>query len=277
MAVKMLFSLGEFLIDQGDYEAARQKYKAGLGLLESIPAGQPRAEALDALGNFALALQEYDRARQHFHDDMPLFREAGNENGVAWALTNLGHIAFQLGDYPAAQAYYIESLGIHYQVGLPWNIGQVQGCLGRVAFALGDAAAAAEHYRAALQTLQTVWAKGDELEILVDWASLLVRQSHKAAAMAMLYCVCRDPLYVPAVVNKRTRQKAARLLEELVAYLPPEEVAAAELWAQGRSSGAIVAAILAGDALAMFGGSRHAAPGSAGIRWPAMMSGQASA
>lgn len=263
MAVKMLFSLGEFLIDQGDYEAARQKYKAGLGLLESIPAGQPRAEALDALGNFALALQEYDRARQHFHDDMPLFREAGNENGVAWALTNLGHIAFQLGDYPAAQAYYIESLGIHYQVGLPWNIGQVQGCLGRVAFALGDAAAAAEHYRAALQTLQTVWAKGDELEILVDWASLLVRQSHKAAAMAMLYCVCRDPLYVPAVVNKRTRQKAARLLEELVAYLPPEEVAAAELWAQGRSSGAIVAAILAGDALAMFGGAAGTLPQAA--------------
>ncbi len=243
--IKTLYQYGSFLIEYGRVAEARQQYKTALSLLTEIALPTQRAESLDSLGNFALELGKYDLARKHFEDAAPLFEEINDPNGYAWALTNLGKIAFETGDYVTAKARYEESLSLHQSQGTPWLIGRLLNMLGRVYLAECDLPQAAGCFQEALQVLSEVWADGIEMEVLIDWCSLLMRNGDKQRALETLYLVTTSPRFVPSLVSKRSREMAARLLDELEAYLPADMVAEAAVRARQMTPEELIAGVLA--------------------------------
>lgn len=243
--IKTLYQYGAFLIECGNVAEAKQQYKAAVSLLAEVNLPTQRAESLDALGNFALELGKYDLARKHFEEAAPLFEEINDPNGYAWALTNLGKIAFETGDYATARARYEESLSLHHDQGTPWLIGRLLNMMGRVYLAEDNLPKAAGCFQEALSVLREVWADGIEMEVLVDWCSLLMRNGDKQRALETLYLVNTSPRFVPSLVSKRSREMAARLLSELEVYLPADAVAEAAASAKQMSHEDLIAGVLA--------------------------------
>ncbi len=223
--IKSNNAIGQFYLETGDLSEARRYYKMSLALLPNIHNSRQKAEALDSLGNFAILLGEYGQARQHFEANIPHFEEIGNREGVAWALRNFGTIAYELGDYETAVARFQESLGVFRSFGYNWALMTLLDCLGRVAYALGDEAKAEAHYREALVLPQNFWTIFNQLELTVDWSALLMKQGEVERPFRNLTIVSRLPIFVPPTIHLRVRNKAHRLLAELEAKLPIEQVA----------------------------------------------------
>lgn len=243
--VRVLCELAEFIWDSGDYHEAKRHYKQALALTEQLTAARPKAEALDSLGNLALTLGAYESARNHFEENGTLFHQANDRSGEAWSWYNLGNIAFELGDYEMAQQWYEQSLAVHRQNEFPWNIAQPLHRLGRLACKLGDIESGQAYFREALRTVKDVWASWIVLEVFIDWCGIMAHNGQGDKALAYLYVICRDPEFIPVNLKKQVRDRATRLMAELTADRPAEELLAAQEWAKGKNHEVIMNDVLA--------------------------------
>jgi tetratricopeptide (TPR) repeat protein len=249
--IKTSNALSLFYLENGELEKARDHYKMGLSLLPEIQSARQKSEALDSLGNLAIDLGEYGQARKHFEAHIPAAENANDTTGAAWAKKNLGTIALELGDYETAAAYFQESLECHRQEGHSWAIMELLDCMGRVAYALGDNVAATAHYREALALQQNFWTILNQLEIAVDWSGLLMKMGERERPFTYLTILSRHPMFVPPVVHRRVRQKAARLLAELEATVSKQTVAQIKLNTRGQRIEDVVNGLLAPEVTAL--------------------------
>jgi tetratricopeptide (TPR) repeat protein len=207
-----------------------------------------------------------NEAKQFYEESLALCREIGHQSHIHTRLVTLGQISNSLGRYKEAEGYFQEAWELSKQLGRKAEVSLMVAGLGGTALGLGDFGAARRYLLEALKTPRLPIA----LEALVTWAALLKQEAdlpalpqsspfdklrtslgegkqeggqlkyeQKQQAVEILSLVLNHPSVVQLY-----KDKAAYLLAELEAELPPEVVAAA--WERGRTQtvGEMVAKIV---------------------------------
>jgi tetratricopeptide (TPR) repeat protein len=178
--------------------------------------------ALAVLGRVQFRLGRYDKARAWWRRGLAFAHKTGLHDHAATCLVGLGDIELALGNPTAAQRLYAQCLSPARQPqpavspgALPVLIG-----LGRVALFEGRLADAQECFRQVLSTPRR--RTSATAEALVYTAEALLRQGELARPTKL----CGFLLSWPGTPH-HVKETARKLIEELEARLPPEELAAA--------------------------------------------------
>ena len=276
-----LFQLGVILQSSGAYREAKLRYQESLAVFRELGDRRLAQMCLDHAGYVARALGEYEEARRYHLESLTICREVGDRLGTAGSLSNLGLVARDLGDYVEAEQYLQEGLAIRTEVGHQWSIAISLEYLGDVALAQGDCGAARRWYQESLEVSggsqlpkqlpealrglgEVSSAEGEfeqarqlfreALELEMAWQvvyiplilEILVAVAELAARMGETQKAAEWLAYVAgqAGITAQTRDKANRLLDELVSQLLPQAMAAARQRYSGGTLDEIVQAIL---------------------------------
>ncbi len=273
-----LFCLGGDAVFRGEYAAAQRLYQERLAVSRELD--QERvANSLSDLGYVAWCLGEYREAKQLHQQSLVLSKDMRVQYGIAASLLRLGLDALGLVEYGEARQLFQESLAIYQEMGLPWFSTDVLLCQGELAnvlgqyaeaarmaqealsvskkldypdalarsfevlgdatYGLGDFRKAREYYLRALETALTVWAAPLALLTLVGMARLLVAEGEKERTSELLALVLHHP-----ASWQWAKDRAAPLVAELEAELPPGVWAVAWERGQARDLEATVAELL---------------------------------
>lgn len=233
-----LDKMGIITFSQGEYLEAEQYYQESLAIFKKIDDRYGMALALGGpawvaigLGGDRLAL-----AKPLAEKSLAIWREVGDRLRTVVRLNQLGQVAIAMEEYAEAQRYYEEALTLGREIGHGAGLWALSG-LGEVACGLGDLPAARQYLLETLKIAITV-KEGHDLTFLytlLRWATLLAKESagldegsplseaKKAQAVELLTLVRDHPASLQVL-----KDRAARLLAELEAGLPPEVVTAAK-------------------------------------------------
>lgn len=233
-----LDKMGIITFSQGEYLEAEQYYQESLAIFKKIDDRYGMALALGGpawvaigLGGDRLAL-----AKPLAEKSLAIWREVGDRLRTVVRLNQLGQVATAMEEYAEAQRYYGEALTLGREIGHGAGLWALSG-LGEVACGLGDLPAARQYLLETLKIAITV-KEGHDLTFLytlLRWATLLAKESagldegsplseaKKAQAVELLTLVRDHPASLQVL-----KDRAARLLAELEAELPPEVAAARE-------------------------------------------------
>jgi len=157
-----------------------------------------------------------------------LCNEIGNVIRSTLPLLTLGHTARARGEYKKANDYYLRILKISQETGFLWGIEKSSKYLGKAAFSLGNLAAAETYLLQSLRITNEIGYFADVLNLLFDYANLLVAKDYKKQAVELLVLVLQHPIsYQLRLGAGRIRDSAKRSLFKLKNELPPEAYSAA--------------------------------------------------
>jgi predicted ATPase len=249
-----LDKMGIITFSQGEYLEAEQYYQESLAIFKKIDDRYGMALALGGpawvaigLGGDRLAL-----AKPLAEKSLAIWREVGDRLRTVVRLNQLGQVATAMEDYAEAQRYYGEALTLGREIGHGAGLWALSG-LGEVACGLGDLPAARQYLLETLKIAITV-KEGHDLTFLytlLRWATLLAKESagldegspiseaKKAQAVELLTLVRHHPASLQVL-----KDRAARLLAELEAGLPPEVVTAAQERGKSRPLAEVVMEIV---------------------------------
>jgi tetratricopeptide (TPR) repeat protein len=251
----VLDKLGFVTFYLGEYLQSEQYYEESLALFEEIGDRLGIALAIGGLGlvSWGRGGANLNEAKQLYEESLALCRQIGHQFNIQTRLVTLGQIINSQGRYEEAQRYLQEAWDLAKQPGKKAEIPWIAGGLGEAALGLGNFRGARTYLLEALKTLRLPIA----LDALVSWATLLkeeanrrgadvpasqespANQEQKQQAVEILSLVLNHPATVQPY-----KDKAARLLAELEAELPPEVVAAAREQGQARTVEEVVAQIV---------------------------------
>jgi len=109
--------LGEVVLDQGDYAAARAYQEEALVIQRQIGDRRGIALSLNNLGHAVLEQGDDGLAKTLLEESLAIRRELGDLQGIADSLTNLGIVARAQGDHNVARKLFEESLAIRRELG----------------------------------------------------------------------------------------------------------------------------------------------------------------
>ena len=253
-------------LHQGDYVLTKQRFQDSLTRFRELGDQKEIARSLGGLGYVCWILGEYQASKQYHEEMLALCKEIGDQGGVARSLGDLGIDTYGLRDYPQAQELWRASLALYREIGNPQGISDELGDLGEGANVIGEYAQAAQLaqeslavyrkvtnqpyswgfrvlgnaacglrdfqearrcFRQALErAMKNRW-MSHTLLILVGIATLLAAEGEKERALELLALVLHHP-----VSWQMAKDRAAPLIAQLEAELPPNVVAAAQ--ARGR-------------------------------------------
>ncbi|MBU0494632.1 MAG: tetratricopeptide repeat protein, partial [Chloroflexi bacterium] len=170
----------------------------------------------------ACALGQYAVAAQRHQASLALSQESQDRGSIARALDGLARVAYARQEYEKAQDLARQVLAITQELGHRWGTARNLTRLGEIASALGETQASQTYIRQALEIATALGAKPLTLEVLAGAAALLAQGGEAAPAVELAAFIQRQP-----AARRETRDQAARLLGELQAALPAEELTAA--------------------------------------------------
>jgi tetratricopeptide (TPR) repeat protein len=192
--------------------------------------------------------------KQFFEESLALCREIGHQSHIQIRLALLGHVSNSMGQYEEAHGYFQEALNLTQQLGKKAEISWIVSGLGEAALGRGDFRAARHYLLEALETHRLLIV----VEALVNWAHLLTKEAdtqnppqsprsggrrnggrQKQQAVEILSLALNQ-----TAIAHRYKERAARLLAELEAELPPEVFAAAREEGQAKTVEEMVAKIV---------------------------------
>jgi predicted ATPase len=232
--------LGRVSEHRGALDSAIEAYTASIALYRQIGDRYNEASALHNLGSVYESKAEYATARSLLEQVLDLRRSIGDLRGVAFSLNTLGIVLEMQGDYPAAVSLYLESVGAFEAVGEGWAMIFPIGNLGDVATTSGEYAAAQTYYRRAMELTRERWLLPHMLMNLVKMAQLFARVGHYQLAAELIAI----PLVHPAT-DELFRRAAERLLHELSAAAPSDQLAQALAHGRSQSLNAMINTVLA--------------------------------
>jgi len=239
----------------GEYREARQFCLEGLKIAREIGDRWEEALSLEYLSMIAISLGEYAEAKALAQESLTIFREFGYRSGIAFCMNLLGTVARSLGRYTEAKrlhqevlqtckeldyslgvamtSYYLgyttyllgeqgearqlltDSLTIARKLAYQRGITQSLHALGTVAYALGEFNEARAYLLEALKSTQEIQAVPIILDILTDFAKLLIKENRVEQALELLTLSLHH-----TASKQETRDRASRLWAELTAKLP---------------------------------------------------------
>jgi predicted ATPase/DNA-binding SARP family transcriptional activator len=210
------YGLGLGACARGEYEQARQYHQEVFAFCESIGFQWGMVWGLHNLSLVAYRQGAYAAAEALTQQSLRIARAIHSRWGIAYGLNALGAITAALGREDEATAYAQESLDLYTAIEDLDGVGVASSTLGELAFARRDDTAAAEHFRMALRMTQETGAVPKALDALVGMAMLRARQGQVEQAVTWLVLARQHP-----ASSHWNRERAAGLLAELAAQLPP--------------------------------------------------------
>jgi predicted ATPase/DNA-binding SARP family transcriptional activator len=125
--------------EQGEFDAARVRFKAALEDARAVGSMRAISSALVNLGNLAFFGGELDAARYLYKESIEYFASLGDLRGQALAKENVGLMALTADDVPEAVTWLTEALELAREVGDDREIGAASRSLAAAMIELGDA------------------------------------------------------------------------------------------------------------------------------------------
>jgi predicted ATPase/DNA-binding SARP family transcriptional activator len=227
----------------GGYSEAKQLFQEALVICREMGERRIIASGLAGLGWVAQALGEYPEAKQLFQESLATCREINDQLGVAICVDHLGTVAYLMGEYTEAKQLHQESLEISKEISYRSGIALALSHLGDVTCALREYQASGQYFRDALTMAIEIETIPVALEGLVGLAVLFTANKPGDAECKQAAELLTLVLHHPAS-SQETKDRAACLLAELEAQLPPQAVASAQERGRTRTLEAVVAEIL---------------------------------
>jgi len=128
--------------EQGEFDAARVRFKAALEDAHAVGSTRVISSALVNLGNLAFFGGELDTARDLYKESIEYFASLGDLRGQALAKENVGLMALTGEDVPEAVTWLTAALELAREVGDDREIGAASRSLAAAMIELGEAAQA---------------------------------------------------------------------------------------------------------------------------------------
>jgi diguanylate cyclase (GGDEF)-like protein len=126
-----------------DYDAAMERFRRALALLDGAGEDGGRADVLNGVGNVHWRRGDYPEAMRMHLRALELQRAQADRAGEGYSLNALGNVSYHLGDYGQALDYYQASLKLREEmgdrVGVAYclnNVGNIHGQMGESQLAL---------------------------------------------------------------------------------------------------------------------------------------------
>jgi tetratricopeptide (TPR) repeat protein len=213
----------------GEYGEAEQLYRESLARNREVGDQRGIAEALSSLALAGGGLQEFEQAIRMWLESLAIFREIGNLYGVEDVLGDLAEFANYQREYAEATELAQECLTICRKIDERSGIAWALRVLGDAACGLGDLPGAKRYHHQALQVAATIRQPFYMPRHLVGIAALLAAEGEKERALELLALFSHHPI----TWHWMKHYRAAPLIAELEAELPPDVASAA--WERGRA------------------------------------------
>jgi hypothetical protein len=223
-----LSGLGWVAWHLGKHEEVKQLFQECLTISREVNNQQGIADSLYRLALDAAGLEESGEAKQMLMEGLAILREIGYLRRVENALGDSGEMASVLGEYAETIQSAQESLVPTQEPDHLPGIARSFRVLGEAACGLGDFPGARKHFRKALEAVATIRALYHLLLAVVKIAELLAAEGEGERALELLALVLHHP-----ASWQHTRDRAASLVTELEAELPPAVAVVA--WERGRT------------------------------------------
>jgi hypothetical protein len=177
LQASLLANLGDALLFQGHYTAAKAAHEQALQLKERLGDLRGQAVSRGQLGTIALEQSDYTEARARYQQALATFRALGEPPAEATGWHQLGRVAQEEQNWPEAERCYRESLLLKEQLG-DW-VGAARTCnqLGQVARSTQRFEEAKGWYRRALALSgETSPGSGEHAHYLTNLAACLVEE-----------------------------------------------------------------------------------------------------
>jgi predicted ATPase len=230
----VLDKLGHTLWKAGAYTEAEPLLQESLAIFQMLGDRLGTATALGALGLVAWAIggSRLEEGTRLIEESLAICQETGHQSELANRLLMMGIVYNSLSNYAKAEPYWLEALAIskklHYKVGITLALNG----LGELACALGDVKAARENLRQALRDAYSPRRFHTVLDVLVNWAALLVKESDVHSTITLpseeMWAKFAKKIQAVNILTLATdhlatwqhvRDKAAKLLKRLEAEL----------------------------------------------------------
>ena len=173
-------------------------------------------------------MRNYAEARRLAESSLNLNEEIGNVIGSTLSLIALGHAALALGEHEEASDLYLRCLKISQETGFLWGIEKSSKYLGKVALSMGKLAEAENYLLQSLRITNEIGFVRDIINLLYEYARLLVAQGNSEQAVELLALVLQHPASHQIRLGEgRIRDSAKGLLAKLEDELPPRSYTAA--------------------------------------------------
>lgn len=176
----------------------------------------------------AIVQNDYDGASQLAKTNLKLYEEIGDVIGSTTPLIVLGHAALARGELETARGFYLRCLKISQETGFHYAIQTSSKYLSKVALSLGRIAEAEKYLVQSLRITKEIGFIRDIINLLYEYARLLVAQDNLEGAAELLALVIQHPasqLY--RMLEGRIRDSAKGLLAKIEADLSPQAYTAA--------------------------------------------------
>jgi predicted ATPase/DNA-binding CsgD family transcriptional regulator len=176
----------------------------------------------------SLRNEDYTEAGRLAESSLNLNQEIGNAIRSTLSLLALGHAALARGDYEGASDCYLRCLKISQETGFLWGIEKASKYLGKVALSIDKIVEAENYLLQSLRITNEIGLVRDILNLLFEYACLLVAQGNSEQAAELLALVLSHPVSHQIRLGEgRIRDSAKSLLVELKDELSPEAYTAA--------------------------------------------------
>jgi predicted ATPase/DNA-binding CsgD family transcriptional regulator len=177
----------------------------------------------------ALRNENYIEARRLAESSLNLNEEIGNVIRSTLSLLALGHSSLALGEHEVASDCYTNILKISQETGFLYGIEKSSKYLGKVALSMGKIAEAENYLLQSLRMTNEIGLVRDKLNLLYEYACLLVAQGNSEQAAELLAMVLQHPASHQIRLGEgRIRDSTKVLLAELEDELHPEAYKAAQ-------------------------------------------------
>jgi len=171
----------------------------------------------------ALRIEDYTEAERLAESSLNLNQEIGNRIRATLSLLALGHAVLARGDYEGASDCYLRILKISQEAGFLWGIEKSSKYLGKVALSIDNLAEAENYLLQSLRITDEIGLVRDILNLLYEYACLLVAQGNSEQAAELLTLILSHPVSHQIRLGEgRIRDSAKDLLIKLEGELPPE-------------------------------------------------------
>ena len=220
-----LAELGYIQWALGDYQKAEELGRESLILSDKIGYPSYSATNLRYLARIAVNKRDCQTAKKHLQDSILIYEEIGLRGMKAEALSELAHVAVIEQNFASAGQLAQESINLCEERGHQRGMVEPLTVLGEVALGLDDFKKAGAYFRKALQKAVEVWVPPYGLHALVGMAYLLAAVGEKERALELATFTIQDP-----ASWQWSKDSIAPLIAELETELPPNIVAAAQIW-----------------------------------------------
>ena len=147
---------GDLLSDEGNYEAAKQKYEEAVPVFQAIGAKKGVRSTLERIGNVYYAEGKMQEAKRYYEQTLAYDHEINSTYGLASDYGNIANILDGTGDLKGALKMQMDSVASFTQVGDRRGASATLNNLGNLYVEIGDLDQAEKYYDQALAMIREI-------------------------------------------------------------------------------------------------------------------------